>query len=129
MFFVSWEEGLCVMFFNRDFLRCDEVPNQAQCLQPSQYPPAGIELAAVQSQARAFRKGMMIIVPTLPKSDEPEELHWTRNIMPLHAMGRNMEGARPVIMRKPPDEPMPCNGDYKPPANPPSDPTPIAEVI
>ena len=129
MFFVSREEGLCVMFLNRDFLWCDEVPNQAQRLQPPQYPPSGIELATVQSQPRAFRKGVMIIVPTLSKGNEPEELHWTRNIMPLHAMGRHMERAWPVIMCKPPDEPMPYNGDNKSPANPPSDPTQTAEII
>ena len=30
MFFIRWEEGLCVMFLNRDVIGRHQVPNEAE---------------------------------------------------------------------------------------------------
>jgi hypothetical protein len=70
MFFRRWEEGLCVMLFGWNVCRCDEFPDETKFFQTTQNPPSRIKLIFMQSQLRAFREGMMIIVPTFPESDE-----------------------------------------------------------
>ena len=129
MFFLRWEEGLCVMFLKRNFIRSDEVPDEAQFLQPAQYPPSGIKFAALQSQLCAFGESVMIVVPAFSECDEAEELHWAGHIMPLHAVRWHVKTTGTVIMREPPDEPMPRDRDNNPPAYAPCNPAPIAEMI
>ena len=117
------------MFFNGDGLGRSKVPHQSNLLAPAKHPPARIKFKAVQAKARAFGKGMMIIMPALAETYEAKERHGARNIMTLDAMGRNVKGARSIIMGKPSDKPMTRNGHHNTCANAPSDPAHISPEI
>jgi hypothetical protein len=47
MFFIRWEEALCVLFFERYVIRRHEVPDEIELFKPAQYPPSRIKFTLV----------------------------------------------------------------------------------